>query len=135
MTLSPQDALVYFMVITAAADQAMTDEELSRISALVDRLPIFENYNMSRLSNVADDCIALMHSSSDLDRVLDVMLAVLPERLEDTAYALAVEIAAVDLDLKQEELRWLEMIRDRLRIDRLVTAAIERAARARLRRA
>lgn len=135
MTLSPQDALVYFMVITAAADQAMNEEELRRISDLVNRLPVFKDYDMSRLSDVADDCIALMHSTGDLEKVLDVMLEALPERFEDTAYALAVEVAAVDLDLPQEELRWLEMVRDRLKLDRLVTAAIERAARARLRRA
>ena len=45
------------------------------------------------------------------------------------------EVAAVDLTLEQEELRLLEMIRDRLELDRLVTAAIEAAARARYRRA
>ena len=47
-------------------------------------------------------------------------LAAIPKRLHDTAYALAVEVAAVDLRLEQEELRFLEMIRDRLDLDRLV---------------
>ena len=61
-------------------------------------------------------------------------IAAIPKRLQDTAYALAVEVAAVDLRLEQEELRFLEMIRDRLDLDRLVTAAIETAARARHRR-
>lgn len=135
MSLSPQDVLVYFMVLTAAADQAMSEEELSRISSLVSRLPVFDGYDTTRLSDVADDCISLMHSTGDLEKVLDVMLEALPNRLQDTAYALAVEIAAVDLELPQEELRWLEMIRDRMDVERLVTAAIERAAKARLRRA
>lgn len=133
--MSPQDALVYVMVISSAADASITDRELARIGALVERLPIFEGYEASRLPEVATACVDLMKSSSDLDEVLDVVLAALPERLEDTAYALAVELVAVDLDLGQEELRWLEILRDRLRTDRLVTAAIERAARARYRRA
>lgn len=135
MHMSPQDALVYVMVISSAADASITDRELARIGALVERLPIFEGYEASRLPEVATACVDLMKSSSDLDEVLDVVLAALPERLEDTAYALAVELVAVDLDLGQEELRWLEILRDRLRTDRLVTAAIERAARARYRRA
>ncbi len=135
MHMSPQDALVYVMVISSAADASITDKELARIGALVERLPIFEGYEADRLPQVATGCIDLMKSSSDLDEVLDVVLAALPERLEDTAYALAVELVAVDLDLGQEELRWLEILRDRLRTDRLVTAAIERAARARYRRA
>ena len=61
--------------------------------------------------------------------------AAIPKRLLDTAYALGVEVAVVDLQLPQEELRLLEMIRDRLDVDRLVTAAIEAAARARMRKA
>jgi hypothetical protein len=69
-----------------------------------------------------------------LDGVLDAAVAALPERLHDTAYALAVEVAVVDVQLPQEELRLLEMVRDRLEVDRLVTAAIEASARARMRR-
>ena len=59
----------------------------------------------------------------------------LPARLHDTAYALAVEVATVDLHLDQAELRFLEMIRDGLNLDNLTAAAIETSARARLRRA
>ena len=61
-------------------------------------------------------------------------VAALPQKLQDTAYALAVEVTAVDLHLEQEELRFLEMLRDALSLDRLTTAAIEVAARARYRR-
>jgi hypothetical protein len=55
----------------------------------------------------------------------------LPAYLYETAYALAVEVAAVDLDVQQEELRFLQMLRDRLGLDKLTIAAIERGARAR----
>jgi hypothetical protein len=64
-----------------------------------------------------------------------MVLKAIPARLHDTAYALAVEVAAVDLRLEQEELRLLEMLRDRIETDALVTAAIEASARARLRKA
>ena len=42
-----------------------------------------------------------------------------------------MEVTAVDLFLEQEELRFLELLRDKLSLDRLTTAAIEVAARAR----
>lgn len=135
MPLSPQDALVYIMVVTAAADRAVTDQELARMSALIERLPVFEGYDMTGLAKVASECADRLNGAEGLDGVLDAVVAALPARLQDTAYALAVEVAAVDLNLEQEELRWLEMIRDRFALDRLVTAAIEAAARARLRRA
>ena len=55
----------------------------------------------------------------------------LAEKLYETAYALAVEVAAADLDVGQEELRFLEMLQDKLGLDALVKTAIERGARAR----
>lgn len=135
MALTPQDALVYLMVVTAAADRALTDQELSRIDALVARLPVFEGFDRTRLPTLARKAIEITQAADDLEDVLDQIFADFPERLHDTAYALAVEVAAVDLNLKQEELRWLQMVGDHFVLDPLVIAAIERAARARLKRA
>jgi len=134
MNLSPQDALIYTMVVTAAADHSLTDQEIARMSVLVERLPIFEGYDLGQLPTVATECATLIQSEG-VEGVLNTIVASLPERLQDTAYALAVEVAAVDLHLEQSELRWLELVRDHLALDRLTTAAIEVAARARLRRA
>jgi tellurite resistance protein len=135
MPLSPQDALIYLMVVAASADRRMSQNELDRIEALIGVLPVFKGYDRSRLPDVANTCVDLLNEGSDLDLVLDLAIGALPPRLQDTAYALAVDVAAVDLKLEQEELRFLEMIRDRLDLDRLVTAAIEAAARARYRHA
>ncbi|MDP1731202.1 MAG: tellurite resistance TerB family protein [Devosia sp.] len=135
MSLSAQDALVYLMVVTASSDNGMSDRELGLIGGLIDRSPVFEGYARDRLATVANDCVDGINGSTGLEGVLDTAVAALPERLQDTAYALAVEVAVVDLRLPQEELRLLEMIRDRLKTDRLVTAAIEAAVRARMRKA
>ena len=55
----------------------------------------------------------------------------LSPKLRETAYALAVEVAASDLAVGKEELRFLAMLRDHLGLDKLVTAALERGAIAR----
>jgi hypothetical protein len=55
----------------------------------------------------------------------------LPEKLRETAYAIACDVVAVDLTASQEELRLLEMLRHRIGVDRLAAAGIERGARAR----
>jgi len=134
MTISAHDALIHLMLVAASSDSTMTERELFRIQALIDRLPVFEGFDKSRLIDVANECADLLNGPDGLDRVVDNALAALPKKLEDTAYALAVEITSVDLHLEQEELRYLEMLRDRLSLDRLTTAAIEVAARARHRR-
>jgi hypothetical protein len=51
--------------------------------------------------------------------------------LRETAYAIACDLVAADGEASQEELRIIELIRDRLNIDRLIAAAIERSSRAR----
>jgi uncharacterized membrane protein YebE (DUF533 family) len=134
MELSAQDALIHLMVAAAASDEAISGTELERIQSLVERTPIFAGFDQSRLEVVANACIDVINAKG-LDAALDAATAALPHKLQDTAYALAVEITVVDLRLPQEELRLLEMIRDRLTIDRLVTAAIEASARARMRTA
>jgi len=135
MTLSTQDALIYLMVVAATSDAQVSDRELDVIGSLVNRLPVFEGFNRDHLGQVAAEAIDLIKDSSSLDKVLGMILGALPQRLHDTAYALAVEVASVDLRLEQEELRLLEMIRDGLELDGLTAAAIEASARARLRRA
>lgn len=134
MTISAHDALIHIMLVAASSDVTMTERELLRIEGLIDRLPVFHGFDKERLAEVANDCADLLNSEDGLDRAIDTALAALPPKLEDTAYALAVEVTAVDLTLEQEELRFLEMLRDKLSLDRLTTAAIEVAARARHRR-
>ncbi|HEV7292581.1 tellurite resistance TerB family protein [Devosia sp. RR2S18] len=134
MSTAAQDALIHLMIVAATSDSAITDRELARIQALIGRLPVFEGFDIDRLEDVANACADKLNGPEGLDGLLDQVIDTLPKKLQDTAYALAVEVTAVDLFLEQEELRFLEMLRDRLELDRLTTAAIEVAARARHRR-
>lgn len=135
MTISTQDALIHLMVISASSDARISDRELEVIGGLVSRLPVFEGFDTEHLGEVAAEAVDLIKDSSDLEKVLDMLFAAIPARLHDTAYALAVEVATIDLRLEQEELVLLQMIRDGLNLDRLIAGAIEASARARLRHA
>ena len=95
---------------------------------------MFEGFDADHLVKTAKECGELLASDSEgLEHVLNLVADALPAKLHDTAYAVAVEIAAADLEVAQEELRFLQLLRDRFGLDKLVVAAIERAARARLR--
>lgn len=134
MSQSIHDALVTIMVVTASSADGISEHELAQIAGLVGRSPVLKGFDASRLTEVANAAIDRINSDG-LDAVIDAATATIPGRLHDTAYALAVEVAVVDRDLPQEELRLLEMLRDRLLgTDRLVTAAIEASARARMRK-
>lgn len=133
--ISHHEALIYVMVTLSAVDRSMTDREVKMIGDVVQRVPIFEDFDVERLVQVAEDCGARLQAKDGLDNVLDLVAASLPHRLYDTAYALAIEVAAADLEVEQEELRFLQMLRDKLNLDSLIVAAIEAGARARYRRA
>ncbi|MER9351732.1 tellurite resistance TerB family protein [Mesorhizobium sp. M0514] len=130
---STHEALIYLMVITSASDRDMTDIELARIGDVVRSWPVFEDFKQDRLIAIAQDCQKMLHEKDGLEGVLERVAETLPERLHDTAYAAAFEVAAVDLEMRMEELRVLQLIRRELDLDTLTAAAIARGAKARLR--
>ena len=130
-TINNHEALIFAMVTMSAVDRKMDDSELGRIGDIVKQLPAFADYNPDDLIDTAKKCGAILSDDGGLERVLAAIHDTLPGRMYETAYALAVEIAAADLEISREELRFLELLADRLGLDSLTTAAIERGARAR----
>ncbi len=128
---TPHDALIHIMVTMAAADRDMTDHELAKIGSIIKTLPVFADFNRESLVAAATRCSEILQDDDGLERIIANALEVLPKKLHETAYALAVDVAAADLHLEQEELRLLQILRDRFNLDRLACAAIERGARAR----
>ncbi|MEM7288967.1 MAG: tellurite resistance TerB family protein [Pseudomonadota bacterium] len=126
-----QQSLIHVMVTMSAADRTMTDHELAKIGSIINSLPVFDGYNQDDLMEDAKECGAILQEANGLGDIISNVLENVPESLHETAYALAVEIAAADLNVEQEELRLLQLLRDTLNLDRLSCAAIERGARAR----
>lgn len=130
-TLTPQSALIYVMTIAAVADGKLKESELGIIGELAGMLPVFAGYSAEALKRAVENCTAMLDQEDGIDAVLGLAKDGLPEHLRETAYALACDVIAVDGRARQEELRWLEMLRDGLGVGRLEAAAIERGARAR----
>ncbi|WP_442773131.1 tellurite resistance TerB family protein [Paenirhodobacter enshiensis] len=130
-SLSPQDALVAVMVAVSASDETIRTSELVAIERTVNHMPVFAGYDFDRIRPVAQTVYALFEVEDGLDALFGLVRNALPERLFETAYALACDIAAADGVLHQPELRMLEEIRGELAIDRLHAVAIEWGARAR----
>ena len=129
--MSSQDALVAIMVAVSASDDRVSKRELISIIRIVEHLPIFLGYDKSRIKIVAQVVFDLFEEEDGLDALFGLIKESLPEYLNETAYALACDVAASDGRLKEIELQLLAEIRYELNIDRLHGAAIERGARAR----
>ena len=129
--LNHHAALVYVMVTISAVDRAMTDDELHRIGEIVSNLPVFSDYDDNDLVKTAEACGEILSADGGLQQVLRLVRGALPDKLRETAYAVALEVAAADRLVRPEEIRFLEMLGDTLELDRMTTAAIERGIRAR----
>ena len=124
-------ALIYTMVLVSAADTDMTDTELQIMGDIVNHLPVFRGYDRKRFTKDLKECAQLLGKDDGLEQTLKGIKAALPQKLRETAYAVACDVAAADGEASQEELRVLELLRHRFGIDRLAAAGIERGARAR----
>ncbi|WP_254449081.1 tellurite resistance TerB family protein [Thalassococcus sp. S3] len=119
------------MIAVSASDENIRTAELVKIQSAVNMLPIFAEYDIDRLNRMAQTVFDLFEQEDGLDALFGLLRENLPERLYETGYALACDVAAADGTLQETELRLLEEIRYELNIDRLHAAAIERGARAR----
>lgn len=130
---TPQDGLVAAMVLTAAADGRLSNAERGVISGVVGVLPIFRGFAETRFAEIGDIVMAMLEEEDGVDQVMLLLEQNVPQHLRETAYALACDVTAADALAAPEELAVLEIMRDRLGLDPLAAAAIERAARARFR--
>lgn len=130
-SLSPQDALVAVMVAVSASDEAIRTSELVAIERMVNHMPVFATYDIDRIPVVAQTVYALFEEEEGIEALFGLVRDALPEKLFETAYALACDVAAADGVLHQPELRMLEEIRHELNIDRLHAVAIEWGAKVR----
>ncbi|OZA14182.1 MAG: 2-dehydro-3-deoxyphosphooctonate aldolase [Rhodobacterales bacterium 17-64-5] len=130
-SMSPPDALIAVMIAVSASDEQMRTTELVAIQRIVAHLPVFAGYDNDRIRVIAQTVFDLFEEEDGLAALFGLIRDALPERLNETAYALACDVASADGTLREVELRMLEEVREELAIDRLHAAAIEWGARVR----
>jgi tellurite resistance protein len=130
-TISTEQALIYTMVTMSGVEGRINSIELAEIGHIVKHLPVFRHFDEARLTTVAQEAGEILAENEGLQALLGLVKEALSPKLRETAYALAVEVAASDLAVGKEELRFLAILRDVLQLDKLVTAALERSAIAR----
>jgi uncharacterized membrane protein YebE (DUF533 family) len=129
--LTPQEALIYAMVTVAAADRTISEHELARINTMVRELPAFQGIGDGWLSREAQNCGRVLAKPDGIQTVVGMIVDGVPQSLRETAYALAAEVAASDLTIRDDERSFLVLLAEGLNIDPLVRAALERTAHAR----
>lgn len=128
---TPEDTLIAVLVAVSATDGNFRTSELMSIERMVNHLPAFKDYEIERLAKVSNALFDILADEDGLDILWNLVRQNIPERMLDTVYAMACDVAAADGKAYEPELRFLEDMRYELQIDRLLAAAIEAGARAR----
>lgn len=129
--LTAQEAIIYVMVMVSASDREMGDAELSRIGTLVRAKPVFRGFEQAKTLGVAQACQKWLQEKDGFEEILAAVSDALPKALRETAYAYAVDIAVADIQVDPAEFRLLQILRERLGLDRATVNAIELAAKIR----
>ncbi len=130
-SLSPQEALIYAMVTTAASDRTISDVEIARMQSMVQELPALRGLDGAWFSREAQECGRILTRPGGVDNVVRLIAQALTGELRETAFALAAEVAASDLAIKDGERDFLALLREGLQLDDLVSAALQRSAHVR----
>ena len=102
--LNHHEALLYVMVASSAVDRAMTGVEFARISEIVSNLPVFADYDEEGLVKAAEACGKILTADDGVQQVVRLVREALPEKLRETAYWVALEVAAADRRVRPEEI-------------------------------
>ena len=94
--IAQQNALISIMVLAGIADSDIDDDELAKMTRIVQSLPVFQDYDLDELRRVAQEVAILLQDEDGIEKALAQVHETLPERLFETAYALAVDIVAAD---------------------------------------
>jgi len=130
-SFSACDALVSVMVAVSVSDGNIRTSELVAIERMVNHMPAFADFDVDRIRAVSQTVVSLFEEEDGLDALFGLVHDALPERLFETAYALACDVAAADGRLTDDEAELLREIRYELNVSRLHAAAIELSAQLR----
>ena len=74
----------------SAVEGRIAKEEIVEMELLIRTLPIFKNFDRSRLITVVQECGDILDNPEGMSTVLGLATNQLPAKLKETAYALAV---------------------------------------------
>jgi uncharacterized membrane protein YebE (DUF533 family) len=129
--ISPQEALIYTMVVAAESDGEIVDAEIDIVGDVLNHLPVFKGIDRATMTAMAARGSNLLAQADGADRVFGSMREALSMPLRETAYALACDVIAVDRRLSRAEMGVLERIRAELEVDPVMARAIEQVTQVR----
>lgn len=127
-----QDAIILCLLTAAAVDGAPQDREIALIEAIANTSPALAMKTTDEYRRMMEIGLALIGGPDGLDTIFSLATLELSRRARATCFALVVEFIARNGKITAEEMRFLDLLADHFKLNKLTRAAIEQAARIRL---
>ena len=99
--------ILQLLYLTALSDGELAPIELESIKAKLVTYPLLKTISSNRREKVLSDLLGTLKDKST-DDLLDEINQGIPSNLKETAYALALEVCAKDLDMHKSELVFMK---------------------------
>lgn len=127
-----QDAIILCLLTAAAVDGAPQNSEIGLIEAIANTTPALAQNSSEDYARMMEIGLALISGPEGLESMFALATRQLATHERETCFAIVVEFVCRNGKISPEELRFLDLLADHFKLDKLLRAAIEKAARTRL---
>ena len=113
--LEPAEAFAAIALIAVAADDVITASESQAITTLFSRMELFSKYSEEGLREMTDKLLNII-KNKDIKPLFEAAVAVVPQDLKETLFAVTTDLVLADADLAEEEEELLNELYTALKI-------------------
>tara|TARA_Y100000991_G_C21791080_1_gene271341 strand:- start:4 stop:408 length:405 start_codon:yes stop_codon:yes gene_type:complete len=118
--------ILQLLYLTALSDGELAPIELESIKAKLVTYPLLKTISSNRREKVLSDLLGTLKDKTT-DDLLDEINQGIPSNLKETAYALALEVCAKDLDMHSSELVFMKKVAKIFNLDKEMVNALRKS--------
>lgn len=118
--------ILQLLYMTALSDGKLAPIELDSIRAKLVTYPLLKTISSNRREKVLSDLLGTLNTKST-DELLDEINEGIPLNLKETAYALALEVCAKDLEMHKSELDFMKKVAKIFNLDKETVKALRKS--------
>ncbi len=125
LSLNEAESFAGIIIAAVASDQTLSDEELKFMPVMFSRMRLFHGWSAEQYDDLFDTLFQVLKHQG-FAAFLNICISGLPEKLRQTAFAVAVDIVLADSTVNREEKDFLYELQKKLGLDtKLATKIIE----------
>ncbi len=121
--LTPQESFAGILLGASACDGHIADDEVQGLVTALLRMKLFQRISEKQFNQTLNKLHGFLKKKG-VDALIDACVQTLPQELDKSVFANAVDIVLADGVVEQDEKEFIAKLRDKLKIDPKVAKTI-----------